>query len=367
MQLSDFDYHLPPELIAQKPIEPRHAARLLVVDRARGQLEHRQFSDLPDYLNPDDLLIANNSRVRPARLFGQKQTSGKMELLLLKQVSACRWEALVGGKRLWEGSTFTIIPAKNDSTGTMIQGRIIEVLQGASRLVEFNQPLNELLPDIGHVPLPPYIQAALDDIERYQTIYSRVEGSAAAPTAGLHFSPEVLLTLRDKGVKIDYVTLHVGLDTFKPVTVDQIEQHPLHSEWISLSPETAKQINETKLTSHTLTAIGTTSVRVLETAALRSMGLSESLKQASIPNFLSEDPCLWQPVIATESPTDLFIYPGFQYRLVDRLVTNFHLPKSSLLMLVAAFMGLDLMQSVYQIAIAEKYRFYSFGDVMFIL
>ena len=360
MKLTQFDYHLSPELIAQTPVEPRHNARLLVVHRKTGQIEHRHFYDLPAYLNAGDVLVANNSRVLHARLFATKETGGKLELLLLKQQDDTHWEVLGGGKRLRVGLKFKV----NNSE---IAGQITEDLGGPRRVVCFNQTINECLPEVGHIPLPPYIQAPLADAERYQTIYSQAKGSSAAPTAGLHFTPEILLQLRKQGVLLDYVTLHVGLDTFKPVVSEDITAHHIHSEWASLSPQTAKQINEAKLAGGKLVAVGTTSVRTLETAALRSAGIQDSLQNISNPEQNALNQCPWRPITAFEDQTDLYIYPGYHYRAVDSVITNFHLPKSSLLMLVGAFMGLDLLHKVYQTAIAEKYRFYSFGDAMLIL
>lgn len=357
MNLSEFDYFLPPELIAQTPIEPRHASRLMVIDRAAGEISHRRFTDLPGYLSRNDLLIANDSRVIMARLYGQKSTGGKMELLLLKRLGEQTWEALVGGKRLTPGVRFTI-------NGTDLSGRIVEMLDGARRVIHFDQPISPHLPDVGQTPLPPYIHEPLANPERYQTVYSRPEGSAAAPTAGLHFSAEMLLSLRERGIVFDTVTLHVGLDTFKPVETPVIEDHPIHSEWATLSEQTARRINQTKLAGGKVLAVGTTSVRTLETAALRSAGFSGSLRQAA---HLQADLCPWKPVAAFEGNTDLYIYPGFRFRAIDMMLTNFHLPKSSLLMLVSAFAGLELMRRAYQEAVAEKYRFYSFGDAMLIL
>ncbi len=231
-------------------------------------------------------------------------------------------------------------------------------------MVEFNQPVDTWLNEVGQTPLPPYIHTPLDDAERYQTIFSRIDGSAAAPTAGLHFTPEILLTLRDKGVTLDYVTLHIGLDTFKPVTVEQVEAHPIHREWATLTANTAHRINQAKLSGGRLVAVGTTAGRTLETAALRSAGQTGSLKEASL---LSPGVCPWQSVIAIEEETDLFIYPGFTFRAVDVMLTNFHLPKSTLLMLVSAFAGRELIARAYEEAIAQQYRFYSFGDAMLIL
>jgi S-adenosylmethionine:tRNA ribosyltransferase-isomerase len=397
MNINQFDYLLPPELIAQTPIEPRHASRLMVLDSRNGQISHGRFADLPDLLLPGDMLVANDSRVIPARLFGRKTSGGKIEILLLKRVDEQHWEALVGGKRVRPGVVIEIeqgvAPVNyRGQVGAGEQRRdfspaplplrspaatIIEDLGESRRLIEFNQPVDSLLAEIGHTPLPPYIHTRLADAERYQTVYSRVEGSAAAPTAGLHFSPEMLLALREKGVLLDYVTLHIGLDTFKPVTVEQVEQHTIHREFARLTPETARRINETKLAGGRLIAVGTTAARTLETAALRSAGVTGSLQQASGSQInvqrstfnvqpLTES-CPWKPVVAIEEETDLFIYPGFTFRAVDALLTNFHLPRSTLLMLVGAFAGPQLIRRAYQVAVAEKYRFYSFGDAMLIL
>ncbi len=352
MQLSQFDYDLPPELIAQTPIEPRHASRLMVLHRATGQISHHTFMDLVDFLSPGDLLIANNSRVMPARLLGQKESGGRVEILLLKRINDLQWEALVGGKRLRPG---TVVKIKNQTSQVFETCKVLADLGDARRLIEFAMPIDALLPQLGHVPLPPYIHTALPDPERYQTVFSRVDGSAAAPTAGLHFSPELLLALRDKGVGLDYVTLHIGLDTFKPVTEEQIEQHEIHREFASLTAETAQHINQTKLAGGRVVAVGTTSVRTLETAARGG-----TLKGDS-------STCPWQTVTAIAEETNLFIYPGYNFKAVDVLLTNFHLPKSTLLMLVSAFGGFDFVKQAYQIAMSEKYRFYSFGDAMLIL
>jgi S-adenosylmethionine:tRNA ribosyltransferase-isomerase len=401
MNTSQFDYHLPPELIAQTPIEPRHASRLMVIDVPTGQISHHTFLEVVDYLNPGDILVANDSRVIPARLFGRKSTGGQVEILLLKRVDPTRWEALVGGKRLRVGVVVEI-QAGEQATGTqsgrggaeekspqhtpaplptcpsaLVRATIIADLGDSRRLIEFNQPVEALLAEVGHTPLPPYIHAPLADPERYQTIYSRVEGSAAAPTAGLHFTPEVLLALRDKGVLLDYVTLHIGLDTFKPVTVEQVEEHVIHREVVRLSADTARHINQAKLAGGRLVTVGTTAMRTLETAALRSAGYTGSLQRVSVAELnvgtlnvetLNIQPfCPWQPVVALEEETDLFIYPGYSFRAVDALLTNFHLPRSTLLMLVSAFAGPELIQRAYEAAVAEKYRFYSFGDAMLIL
>lgn len=378
MNVADFDYNLPLELIAQTPVEPRHASRLMRVDRASGQISHHTFADLVDFLNPGDILVANDSRVIPARLFGRKASGGKAEILLLKQLDDLRWEALVGGKRLNPGVTVLISSEQNkisseqknfsseqtEISSEQIRLTIVEDLGESRRVVEFDRPVNARLDEVGHTPLPPYIHTRLDDSERYQTVFSRIDGSAAAPTAGLHFSPEVLLALRDNGVLLDYVTLHIGLDTFKPVSVEQVEQHAIHREFASLSAATARRINDAKLAGGRLVAVGTTAMRTLETAALRSAGVQGSLKEAS-----TFDPglCPWKPVAAIEEETDLFIYPGFTFRAVDALLTNFHLPKSTLLMLVSAFAGADLIRHAYQTAIEQHYRFFSFGDAMLIV
>jgi S-adenosylmethionine:tRNA ribosyltransferase-isomerase len=340
------------------------------VDRRSGEITHHPFADLADLLSPGDILVANDSRVIPARLFGRKQSGGQVELLLLKRMDDRRWEALVGGKRLRPGVVIEIEEARRRgdeeiiaSSPPRITASVVADLGESRRLVEFNQPVDSLLAEVGHTPLPPYIHTTLTDAERYQTVYSRVEGSAAAPTAGLHFSPEMLLALRAKGVLLDYVTLHIGLDTFKPVAVEQIEQHPIHREYARLTPETAQRINQAKLAGGRLVAVGTTAARTLETAALRSAGVTGSLQQASA---LNPNLCPWKPVAAIEEETDLFIYPGFTFRAVDVLLTNFHLPKSTLLMLVSAFAGTDLMHRAYKLAVTEQYRFYSFGDAMLI-
>ncbi|HMQ50957.1 MAG TPA: tRNA preQ1(34) S-adenosylmethionine ribosyltransferase-isomerase QueA [Anaerolineae bacterium] len=366
MDLQQFDYHLPPELIAQTPVEPRHASRLMVIDRRTGEISHHRFIEIIDYLQPGDILIANDSRVIPARLFGRKRSGGKVELLLLKAIDSLRWEALVGGKRVRPGTVIQLVINNEPSTNFEASVTLtIEADLGESRrLIRFDQPIEPLLEAVGHVPLPPYIHAPLADRERYQTVFSRIDGSTAAPTAGLHFTPEILLALRDKGVALDYVTLHIGLDTFKPVTVEQVEQHPIHREFAQLSAQTARRINETKLAGGRLVAVGTTAVRTLETAAWRSAGIMGSLKEAARldPSF-----CPWQPVVAIEEETDLYIYPGYPFRVVEVMLTNFHLPKSTLLMLVSAFAGTELIRQAYQIALAEQYRFFSFGDAMLIL
>lgn len=340
MRLSDFDYSLPADRIAQTPIEPRDASRLMVLHRDTGELEHRFFRDLGLFLHPGDLLVLNRTRVIPARLFARKPTGGRVELLLLRRRDARTWEALVGGKGLGVGKQ------------VQVQGgpaaEILKVGPGAERLVRFEEPIEPYFPRVGHVPLPPYIHKTLADPERYQTVYASESGSAAAPTAGLHFTPRLLATLQNKGVKVTYVTLHVGLDTFAPVTEDDPRRHKIHSEWCQLPPETAEAVNATRQAGGRIVAVGTTSVRVLESAPqVYSSG------EAHLASF--------------SASTSLFILPGYEFKAVDALITNFHLPKSTLLMLVSAFAGREKILSAYETAIREGYRFYSFGDAMLIL
>lgn len=367
MKTSDFDYTLPPELIAQRPLATRDASRLLVLHRPDGRLEHRRFPDILDYFQPGDILVANNSRVIPARLYGRKPSGGKAELLLLEQLDDFRWQALVGGKKLDVGSQIHLLNENDEPSPIMAE--VTAVLDGPLREVRFNQPTGSWLDEFGYTPLPPYIHEPLEDAERYQTVYSRPPGSAAAPTAGLHFTPDLLFALREKGVIFETVTLHVGLDTFKPVKASEVTGHTIHTEWAALSTEAAKRINEAKLAGGRIIAVGTTAVRTLETGALRSAGIMGSLQDISARDAAGEtsNMCPWKPVSAFEGPTDLFIYPGYKFRAVDMMITNFHLPQSSLLMLVAAFAGLDNIKRAYETAVAEKYRFYSFGDAMLIL
>lgn len=365
---ADFDYKLPPEKIAQQPVEPRDSSRLLVLHRETGRVEHRIFSDIGEYLAAGDILVANDSRVIPARLFGRKNDSGgRVELLLLERLGPARWRALAGGRRLREGTTITL--EGQDGHPSALAATITAVLDGAQREVTFSQPLEPYLEEVGHTPLPPYIHEVLDDPERYQTIYARPPGSAAAPTAGLHFTGELLLSLREAGVLFETVTLHVGLDTFKPVEADAVAEHTIHSEWATLTPEAARRINEAKLAGGRLVAVGTTTARVLESAALRSAGIEGSLQQISARDAAGETSniCPWKPVAAFSGLTDLFIYPGYRFRAVDAIITNFHLPRSSLLMMISAFAGRDHVLATYQTAIARDYRFYSFGDAMLIL
>lgn len=338
MNTSDFNYHLPETSIAQTPLEPRDSSRLLVLHRDSGQLEHRIFRDLSGLLRPNDLLILNQTRVIPARVFARKPTGGKIELLLLRRRDLLRWEALVGGKGLRVGSKVRVEGGP--------EAMILEFLDGAERLLLFTEPIEPYLPKVGNVPLPPYIHEKLTDPERYQTVYAREPGSAAAPTAGLHFTPRLLDELQGMGVKIAYVTLHVGLDTFAPVTEDNPKQHKIHTEWCELPQETADAINQTKASGGRVIAVGTTSVRTLETAA-------NIVGRDGIPPF--------------SGPTSIYILPGYTFKLVDAMITNFHLPKSTLIMLVSAFAGREKILETYETAIKEGYRFYSFGDAMLIL
>ncbi len=361
MNTALFDYHLPHELIAQQPAEPRDSSRLLVLHRSDGRLEHRCFADIGEYFRPGDLLVANDSRVIPARLHGRKATGGVVEIFLLRQLddAGSEWSCLVRGRGLNPGATVTLA---DDLTA-----EIVAVPESGLRHVRFSAPVRPYLDELGETPLPPYITAYHGDPERYQTIYSRPEGSVAAPTAGLHFTPELLVALRNQGVQFDTATLHVGLDTFKPVESARVEDHVIHTEWATLSAATARRINDTTLAGGRIVAVGTTATRTLEWAATGAQGIDPYDTQA----------CPWQRVAAFDGDVSLFIYPGYRFRAVDALITNFHLPKSSLLMLVSAFVaqahpddpdaGRRMLLETYAQAIAENYRFYSFGDAMLIL
>jgi len=352
MKTSDFDYHLPESSIAQTPLEPRDSSRLLVLHRDSAKLEHAIFRHVGDYLNPGDLLVLNQTRVIPARIYARKQTGGRVELLLLRRRDSLTWESLVGGKGLRVATKVRV------SDGPVAE--IIEILEGSERLIKFSEPIEPYFPKVGNVPLPPYIHEKLTDPERYQTVYARELGSAAAPTAGLHFTPRLLEELQESGVKIAYVTLHVGLDTFAPVTEDNPEEHKIHTEWCELSQETADLINHTKHSGGRVIAVGTTSVRTLESAGIedRESGIGSS--ESRIPNNESRI----SPFIG---PASIFILPGYQFKVVDAMITNFHLPKSTLIMLVSAFAGREKILQTYEIAIEEGYRFYSFGDAMLII
>ncbi len=354
MNVADFDYDLPAHYIAQKPAEPRHSAKLLHLDRQSGELSHHIFADIETMLAPNDVLVLNNTRVIPARLQGFKaETGGKVEILLLRQLGDLRWMALVGGRNIQQGARLGLV----DSGVTC---RVVAQLEKAQRIIEFDQPVAEILAELGEIPLPPYIQTPLKNSERYQTVYSKIDGSAAAPTAGLHFSPELLIRLRDKGVRIATCTLHIGLDTFQPVTVERVSEHKIHSEFARLDQANAEIINKSKLAGGRIIAVGTTSARTLETAGILSAG-----GDPSQPLGISST-CPWRPVIAFEQDTNLFIYPGYNWRVVDAIITNFHLPKSTLLMMLSAFVGRDRLLAAYETAKQKEYRFYSLGDAMFI-
>lgn len=341
MLTRDFDYHLPPELIAQEPIEPRDASRLLVLHRGSGAIEHRHFGDIVHYLRAGDVLVVNETRVIPARVAALKSPSGgKVELLLLSKRGPQVWEALVKGRKVRPGQRLVLA----SSGAPSISGTVLEITPSGGRLIRFDEPIEPRLDRLGETPLPPYITHPLADPERYQTVYAQVSGSVAAPTAGLHFTPELVARVQALGVIWTKVLLHIGLDTFRPVHEERVEEHQIHSEYCQLSAETAEIINRARAEGRRIVAVGTTSVRVLETAA----------RDAA------------QGVRPWSGPTDLFIYPGYVFRVVDALITNFHLPRSSLLMLVAAFAGLEQVRAAYREAIQERYRFYSFGDGMFI-
>ena len=352
MKTSDFDYHLPEASIAQTPVEPRDSSRLLILHRDTGLIEHRVFHDIGDYLHAGDLLILNQTRVIPARIFARKETGGRVELLLLRRRDTLAWEALVGGKGLRIGRKLHV----ENGPGA----EIIEILDGSERVVKFSEPIEFYFSKVGNVPLPPYIHEKLRDPERYQTVYAREPGSAAAPTAGLHFTQHLLEELQVKGVNIAYVTLHVGLDTFAPVTENDPAEHKIHSEWCELSQKTADLINQTKQSGGRIIAAGTTSVRTLESTA-RSSILDNSINN----EYRSSN--LEYRISPFTGPTSLYILPGYQFKIVDVMITNFHLPKSTLLMLVSAFAGREKILETYEIAIKEGYRFYSFGDAMLIL
>ena len=352
MQTSDFDYNLPESSIAQIPAEPRDSSCLLVLNRETGEIEHRIFRDAGDYLRVGDLLVLNQTRVIPARIYARKETGGRVELLLLRRRDELTWEALVGGRGLRVGKIARV------EDGPEVE--IIEELEGSERLIKFSEPIEPYFSKVGNMPLPPYIHEKLNDPERYQTVYAREPGSAAAPTAGLHFTPRLLEELQIKGVKIAYVTLHVGLDTFAPVTEDDPQEHRIHSEWCQLPQEIADLINQTRQNGGRVVAVGTTSVRTLESAGMGNRELGIGSSESLLPSNDSR-------ISAFVGPTSLFILPGYQFRVVDAMITNFHLPRSTLIMLVSAFAGRERILSTYEIAIKEGYRFYSFGDAMLIL
>jgi S-adenosylmethionine:tRNA ribosyltransferase-isomerase len=340
MKLSDFYYDLPEELIAQEPIQERHMSRLLVLDRETGQIEHRVFKDMIHYLQQGDCLVLNNTRVIPARLLGEREdTGGKIEFVLLKKTNGDVWEVILRpGRRAKPGARFVF-------GNGILKAEVIDIVEEGNRLVrfEYDGVFEQILDKVGIMPLPPYISKRLEDSERYQTVYSRHRGSAAAPTAGLHFSGELLEQLSEKGVDTAYVTLHVGLGTFRPVKTENILEHKMHSEFYNLSEEACSRINKARSSGHRVIAVGTTSCRVLETVGDEKGELAPGSG--------------W---------TNIFIYPGYRFKVVDGLITNFHLPESTLIMLVSALAGRDKVLTAYNTAIAERYRFFSFGDAMMI-
>ncbi len=340
MDVKDFDYDLPEELIAQDPLEDRSSSRLMVLDKKTGDIEHKIFRDVVDYLQPGDCLVLNNTKVIPARLFGVKEgTEAKIEILLLKRKENDIWETLVKpGKKCKLG-------VKISFGEGLLTGEVLEVVEDGNRLIQFHYDgiFEEILDQLGQMPLPPYITHQLKDKNRYQTVYAKYDGSAAAPTAGLHFTPELLQQIRDMGIDIAEVTLHVGLGTFRPVKVDTIEEHHMHSEFYRIEQSEADKINRAKANGHRVIAVGTTSTRTLESAAEEDGTLREKSG--------------W---------TDIFIYPGYKFKVIDALITNFHLPQSTLVMLVSALAGREHILAAYKKAVEEKYRFFSFGDAMLI-
>ena len=339
MKKSDFDFYLPEELIAQTPLERRDGSRLLALDKYSGEIEQRHFYDLPDFLKAGDCLVMNNSRVLPARLIGTRKTGGMVELVLLRDLGDGRWECLSRPGRKTK-------PGTELSFGDGELNAVVEaVVEGGNRIVRFDYEgiFLEVLERLGKMPLPPYIKEELNEPERYQTVYSRELGSAAAPTAGLHFTEELLEKLKDKGVKLCYVTLHVGLGTFRPVKEDEIEDHEMHSEFCIIPEETAQAVNETRRAGGRIVAVGTTSCRTLESFAKKDGTLE-----------------------ACSGWTNIFIYPGYKFKCIDALITNFHLPESTLIMLVSALAGRENILNAYKTAVEERYRFFSFGDAMFI-
>ena len=341
MNTKDFYYDLPEELIAQTPLAKRDSSKLLVLPLNEDQIEHKHFGDILDYLRPDDCLIMNNSRVLPARIFGVKETGSLVELLLLKNIGNDEWECLVKpGKKARVGAELKI--------SDFLSCKITNVLEDGNRIVKFFYPegrnIYEILDEVGTMPLPPYIKEKLEDQERYQTVYAKEIGSAAAPTAGLHFTDELMQIISQMGVKIGYVTLHVGLGTFRPVKVEDVSNHKMHTESYFVPPETIDLINETRNKGGRIISVGTTSTRTLESA------------------FDEKGNC-----IKPYGDTDIFIYPGYKFKMIDGLITNFHLPESTLIMLVSALAGKDKVLEAYRIAVEEKYRFFSFGDAMLII
>lgn len=340
MKVTDFDYDLPEELIAQTPIKQRDESRLMVLNRKEKTIEHKTFKDIIDYLEPGDVLVRNNTKVLPARIYGNKETGAKVEFLLLNNIEGDIWECMVRpGNKLHKG-------AKVNFEDGLLKAEVIDTMEGGTRKVKFiyDGIFNEILDKIGLMPLPPYIHEELKEKDRYQTVYAKYNGSAAAPTAGLHFTKELLQKISDKGIEIANVTLHVGIGTFRPVKEENVEEHHMHTEHFYIKQEDVDKINKAKANGHRVIAIGTTSCRVLETVA-------------------DED----GKMRATEADTGIFIYPGYKFKILDGLITNFHLPQSTLLMLVSALAGKDYIMEAYKKAVEEKYRFFSFGDAMFII
>ncbi len=340
MTTKDFYYDLPNELIAQTPLDDRTASRLMVLGRKDGEISHRNFFDIIDYLNQGDCLVMNNTRVIPARLYGTKEGSGgKIEFLLLRRLELDKWEVILKpGKKAKVGSRF-------EFGNGLLRAEVLEIIEDGNRIVKFEYDgvWEEILDKLGEMPLPPYIKEKLTDRERYQTVYSKIEGSAAAPTAGLHFTNELLEKIKEKGVELVYLTLHVGLGTFRPVSVENVEEHLMHSEYYQITADAAEKINNTRKNGGRVIAVGTTSVRTLETVA-DEKGM----------------------LCARSGDTSIFIYPGYKFKAVDALITNFHLPESTLLMLVSALADRESIMNAYKTAVEEKYRFFSFGDAMFI-
>ena len=340
MKVSDFNYDLPKELIAQVPIKDRDQSRLMVLDKTNKTIEHKIFKDIIDYLKPGDCLVRNNTKVIPARLYGVKEETGaNVEFLLLKLIDGDIWEVMVKpGKKLMPG-------VRVEFGNGLLNAEVIEKLEGGNRKVkfEYNGIFNEILNEIGLMPLPPYIHEKLKEKDRYQTVYAKYEGSAAAPTAGLHFTDELFEKLKQKGVEIANVTLHVGIGTFRPVKVENIEEHDMHSEHFYIKAEDAEKINKAKREGHRVIAVGTTSCRVLESVADENGYVKE-----------------------IEGDTNIFIYPGYKFKCLDALITNFHLPESTLIMLVSALAGKEFIMQAYEEAVKEQYKFFSFGDAMFI-
>ena len=339
MNVSEFNYNLPEELIAQTPLEKRDESRLMVLNRKGKTIEHKTFKDIIDYLQPGDCLVRNNTKVLPARIYGNKETGAKVEFLLLNNIEGDKWECIVRpGNKLHVGTKVVFGKGK-------LVAEILDIMPGGTRKVKFEYEgiFNEILDEIGLMPLPPYIHEELKENDRYQTVYAKYNGSAAAPTAGLHFTPELLKKIEEKGVKIANVTLHVGIGTFRPVKEEKVENHEMHSEHYYIKKEDAEIINETKKNGGRIIAVGTTSCRVIETVADENGMVCE-----------------------TEGDTKIFIYPGYKFKCLDALITNFHLPQSTLLMLVSSLAGKEYIMKAYEEAVKQKYRFFSFGDAMFI-